>query len=127
MQLFFITSTSEAAIMLFSQNLILSPFLPMSLKFLVHPFMVDLVPECRRLIYALGIQRNRLLCCNSFSNFLLKTQTSPFINVFHYLIYAETEIVRSLPLLLSLALFTLFEYFFQVFKSIHNKTLLKHH
>lgn len=42
--------------MLSSQNLIVSPFLPMSLKFLIHPFMVDLVPECRRLIYALGIR-----------------------------------------------------------------------
>lgn len=40
--------------MLSCQNLILSPFLSLSLKFLVHPFMVDLVPECNRLIYALG-------------------------------------------------------------------------
>lgn len=68
--LFFIASTLEAATMLSFRNLFLCPFLPLSLKFLVYPFMSHPVPECTGLNYALEIQRNMVLCCKSSSNFL---------------------------------------------------------
>lgn len=81
-QLFFIISALEAAIMLSSKNLFLCPFLPLSLKFLVYQFMAYSVSECAGLSYALEIQRNMVLCWKSFRNFLWKIQFSSFINVF---------------------------------------------
>lgn len=67
--------------------------------------------------YALGIQRNMVLYCNSCSSFLLKTQTALFINVFLYLTYAEAEMVGFLPSLLPLAIFAFWSISFRFLRA----------